>query len=388
MKYKVILFSGSRAEFGLSENLIKLLSNSKKIKCDLIIGGSHCIEKYSNSKDIIIQKHRPEYVLKYDNKKISVTNIFDQTYSQISKILDKRKYNLSLIVGDRYEILALAYNCFLRNIPICHIHGGEKTAGSMDDTVRHAISKLANLHFVANKRFKKRLIQLGEIKKNIHVVGGLGIDSLSKINLYSKYKLYKYLNINIDQKIILISLHPTNEHKEIIKKDLNQFFKFLKNITNYKKYYFIFSGTSSDINSDLIEPYILKFCRINNNTFYKKNFGHSLYSSLINHANIVIGNSSSGVIDTAYYKTASINVGTRQNGRPISSNTVNANFNLRSLTRSFNIINSKLFKKNLINTKSFYGKPGASKKILNIIEKKIPDIESKKLFIDINDKQK
>ncbi len=386
MKYRVIFFSGSRAEFGLSENLIKLLSNSKKIKCDLIIGGSHCIEKYGNTKDIIIHKHNPKYVLKYDKNKISVTEIFNQSYLQISKILDKRKYNLSLIVGDRYELLALAYNCFLRNIPICHIHGGEKTVGSMDDTVRHVISKLANLHFVANKRFKKRLIQLGEIKKNIFIVGGLGIDSLSKLNLYSKYNLYKNLNIKLDSKIILVSLHPTTDNKKNFKYDLNQFFTFLKNIANNKKYYFVFSGTSSDINSNLIEPYILKFCRVNNNTIYKKNFGHTLYSSLISHANIVIGNSSSGVIDTAYYKTASINVGTRQNGRPLSSNTINADFTVKSLTRSFKIINSKLFEKNLSNTTSYYGKPGASKKIFNIIEKKIPDIESKKLFIDLNDK--
>ena len=104
----------------------------------------------------------------------------------------------------------------------------EKTVGSMDDTIRHTLSKLSNLHFVANEEFKKRLIQLGEIKKNIYIVGGLGIDSLSKLNLYSKYDLYKNLNFNLSFKIVLISLHPTNDNKENFKKDLNQFFKFLK----------------------------------------------------------------------------------------------------------------------------------------------------------------
>lgn len=382
-KYNIVLFSGSRAEFGLSENLICNFYNSKKFNFDLIIGGSHCIKQYGNSKNNIIKKYKPKFVLKYEEKDTSVTNLYNQTHLQISKILNKNHYDLSILVGDRYEIFALAYNCFLRKIPICHIHGGEKTDGSMDDSIRHAISKFSNIHFVANKNFKNRLIQMGEIRKNIHIVGGLGIDSLSKIKLYSKAELYKKFNLNIRTKIILVSIHPTSENKIKFKNNLNQFFEFLKSISFNKEYYFFFSGSSSDINSNLIELFINKFCKNNANSFFKKNFGHKTYSSLIKNAYVVIGNSSSGVIDTSYFKTPSINIGSRQQGRPISENVISANFAKLSLIKAFRKIGSPSFQKNLSKTKSYYGKPGASKKIYNLIEKKISKISSSKIFVDI-----
>ena len=217
---KFAVFSGSRSEYGLLKSLLKNLSNSKKIHLDLIVSGSHLIEKFGNTIEEI--KNDKIKISKKINFKFKGRNI---NYKNLSKnasnlILNLNKYLLNkkpeglILLGDRYETFIAAVAGVISKIKIVHIHGGELTYGSRDDLYRHAITKMSNYHFVSTEVYKKRLIQIGENKKNIFKVGALCNENIKRLKLLNQKFLEKILKTNFYKKNILVSIHPNTESKK------------------------------------------------------------------------------------------------------------------------------------------------------------------------------
>jgi len=206
---KVGVFSGSRSEYGLLKELLKLLFKDTFFKTDFIVSGSHLSKKYGLSvKEILEDKISIKKKIVLDLKLSTAFDVcqnFSNINSKINKFFKTNKYDALILLGDRYESLAVAIAAYINRIPIVHIHGGEKTEDSLDDNYRHAISKFSNFHFVSHFTNKKRLIQLGEYPKSIKVVGGLGANSISKIKLINKKDLEKLLNIKFKYKVIVIN---------------------------------------------------------------------------------------------------------------------------------------------------------------------------------------
>ena len=188
MQNKICYISGARSEFGIISGLLKKLKKSRGLKLDVIFTGSHLSNFYGNTineaKNIGLKKFYKAKILKSNDTKIDTSNIISSSILKINKLLKKIKPKLVILVGDRYETFSAAIVAYNRGIPILHFHGGEKTLNSLDDNYRHSISKLSHYHFVSNKIYKKRLIQLGETPKNIFISGSLSLKNISKNNLF------------------------------------------------------------------------------------------------------------------------------------------------------------------------------------------------------------
>ncbi len=329
---KFSVFSGSRSEYGLLKSLLKKLETSKKVDLNLIVSGSHLLKGYGNTiKEIKNDKIKISKKINFKGVKMSHKNLSKNAINLImnlSNYLSVKRPDALILLGDRYETFIAAVAGVISKIKIIHIHGGELTFGSRDDLYRHAITKMSNYHFVSTEFYKKRLRQIGENKNNIFKVGALCNDHIEKIKVINKNSLEKTLKTNFFNKNILVSIHPNTQSK---KKNIIEINKIFKSFSKFKNYKFFFSAPNSDENSEDIISKIKIFCRKNKNTFYKASFGHELFLRLIKKCDLVIGNSSSGIIEAPLLGTPSINIGDRQKGRVKAGNTYDCKVNHKKI---------------------------------------------------------
>ena len=373
---KVLFITSSRADYGLLREVI-LETQSLNRETYLLVTGSHLSHEFGNTiKEI-----------KNDNvKKIIKRNILDQKFSEnkiseyisksiniTSEVIIKKKPDVIVILGDRYELLGSAIAAMILRIPIAHIHGGELTIGAYDDSIRHSITKLSHLHFPVHDVYKKRLIQLGENPKTIFNFGALGAHAMSKIKTLKKSEIEKILKIKLNKKIILATFHPVTLEKDMSKYYIKNLIRFLKKLKNY---IIIFTSPNFDSESNILRKEILSLEKKKDNIYFYKSLGSRIYISLMKISYLVIGNSSSGVLETPSFGVRTINIGDRQKGRIISGNIINCNYDVNSMSKAFN----KLKKKS---TKSY--NPFFKKKTPIKIAKKILDFKFtlKKQFFDI-----
>lgn len=378
---KICFVTGSRAEYGLIEKIIELFSKNKSFVTYLVVTGSHLNKKFGNTikdiskKNIIIKKIKLN--LNSDTKKMIYVNQHKLS-EEIHKFCEDVKPNCFVVLGDRFEIFSLCSFIQFLNIPIVHIHGGEKTSGSIDDQLRHCITKMSHLHFVANKEFQERLIQLGEFKKSTYIVGGLGIDKIDRMQLYTKQEICEKLQFNLNKKNILITLHPDTLEANNTIKMTNLICKL---VNKFKNFNFIITYPNFDIGHDYIIKKFKEISKKTQNVIFRKSLGDKLYLSALKYCDVIIGNSSSGFTEAPYFNTPVVNIGDRQKGRPISKNIKNAKINYLSIENKFKL---SLKKNKIVKSVNKYGKPGASNKIYKIIRKlNFKNINLKKEFYDI-----
>ena len=382
---KFSVFSGSRSEYGLLKSLIKKLNNSKNIDLDLIVSGSHLMEKFGNTiEEIKNDKIKISKKIKFEfkNKTINSKNLSENAsnlISSLSKYLIIKKPEALILLGDRYETFIAAVAGVVSKIKIVHIHGGELTCGSRDDLYRHAITKMSNYHFVSTEIYKKRLKQIGESQKNIFKVGALCNDNIKKLKILNQISLEKNLKTNFYKKNVLVSIHPNTKSKKKNIMEINEIFKsFLK----FKNCKFFFSAPNSDENSEDIIFKIKSFCNKNENAYYKASFGHELFLNLIKKCDLVIGNSSSGIIEVPLLGTPSINIGDRQKGRVRSEHTYDCKINHNKIIFLIKRILSKKKKKLNLQKNPYYGKD-VSNKVYNALKRINFNDLNNKYFRDI-----
>ena len=381
---KVCVVTGCRADYGLLKNLLLLIKKEKSLRLQLVVTGSHLSKKYGNTfKEII--KDNIEIINKIDLKlygdgTLSIAKSMSLGFSKFVKVYEKNKPDIVILLGDRYEIFTACSAASLCGVPIGHIHGGEVTLSSIDESFRHAISKMSHLHFTATQNYKKRVIQMGESPQNVFNVGGLGVDSIKKTPLYSKSVLEKKLNIKFLKKFILVTYHPETLKKnssELNVKHLLKALNFMKDTT------VIFTMPNSDIESLIIYRLIKKIVSKKKNYYLFKSLGQKKYYSCCRYSDFMIGNSSSGLLEMPSFKKFSINIGDRQLGRVKAKSVIDCKINtisiIKAIKYSLNPVN-KLKLKKVVNP---YGKGGASKKIIDILKNKRFDNLILKGFFDI-----
>ena len=385
VKKKIVIVTGSRADYYLLKNLIVCLNKNKKFKLHLIITGQHLSKNYGYSGRNIIKDFgkicHPININIGKTDSNSILNSISLGINKIGKFLRSRKPDLVILPGDRYEILSAGISSIFNDIKIAHIHGGEVTSGSIDDNIRHSITKFSNLHFVSTIDYKKRVIQLGEYPKNVFNVGSLGAENAKKIDLISKKKLEKKLSLKFNKFNFLVTINSFIEKKFSINELLNNTFKAIKMFRNTS---FIFTMPNSDLKSDYIKNRILKFCKKNKNSYAYKFMGTQKYLSCMKICDVVIGNSSSGILEAPTLKIPSINIGDRQKGRIQGNSVINSDCSFKKIYASIKKSLTTDFKKKLKKTKNPYYKKNTALNITKIIEKKI-DIKELRLkeFYDI-----
>jgi GDP/UDP-N,N'-diacetylbacillosamine 2-epimerase (hydrolysing) len=364
----ICFFTSSRAEYGILKNLIVRFKKNKKFKIYLVVTGSHLSEFFGNTiNEIKNDKIKIDKLINFKIKKNNPKEILENLsgiLKEFSHFYEKKKIDLLIVLGDRIELLPPVIASLLYKIPVCHIHGGEKTLSAIDDNVRHAISKLAFFHLVSTNEYKKRLIQLGEKKKNIFTIGSLMIDSYQRNFFLSREKIQEAILKPLKKVNFLVTIHPETHLSKI--ENIRNLKILLSVISKFSDYLFIFTATNSDILGIIYNDTIEKFVTKNSkNCLFIKSMGSSLYLSYANISNGVIGNSSSGIIEIPSLGVPTLNLGMRQAGRIASKSVINCNFDKNKIRR--NIRKMSFMKKCLY--KNPYYKKNSTSNAVEIIKK-------------------
>lgn len=338
---KILFITSSRADYGLLRNVI-LETQKLNPETYLMITGSHLSKEFgktiSEIKKDKIKKIIKKKILDDKFKEVNIPNYLTRSIRATSEIIKKLNPATLVILGDRYELLGSAMAATILRIPITHIHGGEVTSGAYDDSIRHSISKLSHLHFPIHEQYKKRLIQLGENPKTIFNYGSLGAYLTKNIKLFKKNELEKLYNIKLDKKVILVTFHPVTLEKNKSKFQILNLIKFLNTQNNN---IIIITAPNFDNETKIVKTEILNFTKKKKNVYFYNSLGNKGYVSFMKIAYLVVGNSSSGVLETPYFGTKTINIGNRQKGRIISDNIINADYKFKSIHKAFLKIKKK-----------------------------------------------
>ena len=334
---KILTVTGSRSEYDLLYPLLKNLNNHKKIILNILCCGAHLNKDYGQTINYIKKDKFQNIILlktiknKTNNKKDTFES-YKYLSDKVGKIILDKKINLILLLGDRYEAHSSATAAFFLNIPIVHISGGDTSYGSMDEYFRNSISLMSDLHFAKTKIHKDKLLNFGINKKKIYVTG-----SLSTENYVDKF----YNKFIIDKPFALVTFHPVTN--SINKKD-NEIDNLFKNIKLHKNLNFLITASNHDTGGNEINIKIKKFVKFNKNTKFIHNLGRDLYYQAMNECEFMIGNSSSGIIESMIYRKPSINILPRQLGRQSNKNVINCNNNFNEIKVSITKAISKKFK--------------------------------------------
>ena len=382
IKKKICVITGSRAEYGLLYWLINEIKSDQDLDLKLIVTGMHLSAKFGLTYVEIENEFKIEK--KIDIKLSSDTCIGVANSMSIAQKLFLKTFleiepDIVVVLGDRYEIFSAAIAAMITKIPIAHIHGGEITEGSLDDCMRHCITKMSFLHFVASEEYYKRVIQLGECPSRVFNVGGLGVENVKKLKLLSRGDFEKSIKFKLNKKNILITFHPVTLENNTSKKSFQELLNAIECLSDTN---IIFTKTNSDIDGKVINEMIDKFTKLNPKTSIGfKSLGHLRYLSALQFVDIVLGNSSSGLMEAPSFKIATINIGTRQKGRIRASSVIDCKPKKKYIKEAIERAYSKQFQKSLKNAKNPYDKGSSSKKIVNILKNfQIPKILTKEFF--------
>ena len=386
MLRKICVVTGTRAEYGLLKFLMEEIKNSESFEMQLVVTGSHLSERHGYTVNEIINdgfKINSLLDIKLVNDgNHAVCNSTAKCIQLFSKTLDKLKPDLIIVLGDRYELLAVVTASMIHRVPIAHIHGGEITEGAFDDGIRHSITKLSQLHFVASNEYKKRVIQLGENPDFVFNVGGLGVDAIKKIKLLSKKELEDSLKIKFWEKNLLITYHPlTIPIKENSKFEISQ---LLNGLSKFEDTLQIFTMPNADPGNIGIFNTIHEYVEENENVYAFESLGQLRYLSCLAYIDAVIGNSSSGILEVPSFKKGTINIGDRQKGRLFADSVISCSNKSFDIEEAIKKIYKYDFKVTLKDTTNPYGEGGASKKIKEIIEEIDFEKLQRKHFFNIN----
>jgi len=360
---KIIYISGSRADFGLMKSTLSLIHKEKSLSLKIVATGTHLLERYgktiSDIEDEGLEIINKVHVSLSGSSGYEMAIAVSDQIKNFSDILQSARPDLVLLLGDRGEMLAAAIAAVHLGIPIVHIHGGE-ISGTIDESFRHAITKLSHYHFCSTEAAANRLRNMGEKNDYIFVVGAPGIDEIKTIEPISRKELLNKFNIDAIKPFFLMLYHPVHQESEDSDKQIeiimNGLLKFNTQI--------IALAPNSDSGGKLILSSLDKYKeqkKIHLITHLKR----SEYLSLLSEAEVFIGNSSSGIIESASTGTPFVNIGSRQSYRERSNNTIDARLNSKEIYES--VIVAKNMNKQSF--KNIYGMGDSGKKIVNLLKK-------------------
>lgn len=388
MKRKICVVTGTRAEYGLLNWLMKEIKQDPELKLQIIATGMHLSPEFGLTykqieKDGFVIDEKVEMLLSGDTPGAIIKSLGLGTIG-FSDALNRLKPDILILLGDRYEILAAAQAAMIFRIPIAHIHGGELTEGLIDEAIRHSITKMAQIHFTAADIYRKRVIQMGENPNFVFNYGAPGIDNILRMGLLTREQLQDELGIDFSKKVFIITFHPVTLEEGTAEE---QFKELLSALTSLPEAQLIFTKANSDtegrVINDLIEEYV---SQNKNRAKAYISLGQKRYFSCLKYSSLVLGNSSSGLIEAPLFKIPTLNIGDRQKGRLKASSVIDCKPTENEIIQGISYSQSVEFKKILDGTVSLYGSGNTSKRIKeklkeininNIVRKSFFDLDVK-----------
>lgn len=367
---KICVVTGSRAEYGLLSNLMRMIKEEAEFTLQVIATNMHLSPEFGNTyieieRDGFTIDRRLEMLLSSDTAN-GTTKSVGLAFIGFADAYEELKPDLILVLGDRYEILAAVSSALFYKIPVGHLHGGEITEGSYDDSMRHAITKMSHLHFTSTEEYRDRVIQLGEDPDTVFNVGALGIDNILHMKLLSKQELEDSINFKIGEKCVLVTFHPTTLEHHSSEKQIQNLLEVLKDLESLR---IIFTLPNSDADSHIIIEKINEFVKANKDrSIAFASLGQVRYLSALQYVEAVIGNSSSGIIEVPSFNVPSLNIGNRQRGRLKASTVVNCEPIYEDIKEKLSLILSPPFKAGIISNENPYQKKNTAFEILSILK--------------------
>jgi len=360
--------TGSRAEFGLMRWLMDAIRTSPDMELQVVATGSHLSPEFGLTYREIEQAgfvidRRVEMLVSSDTHSAIVKSM-GLGLIGFADALDGLDPDLVVVLGDRFEILAAATAAMILQKPLAHIHGGEKTEGAFDDSIRHAITKLSHLHFVANEEYRQRVIQLGEDPLRVHLVGALGLDGLLKAQLMSKSDVEKSLDFSLGERSLLVTYHPETLSPGMAEHQMQHLLDALDMQDDAQ---IVFTLPNADPEGRKIASMIEAFVANRPNARAYPSLGQLRYLSLVACVDAVIGNSSSGIIEVPSLKKPTVNIGDRQKGRLRAASVIDSGPDLEDIIEAIARSRAPEFVDALQTISNPYGFGGASDAIAAII---------------------
>ncbi len=382
---KICVVTGTRAEYGLLSRLMRLIDESEDCQLQVVATNMHLLPEYGNTYQEI---EKDGFRI---DAKVLMRKPSDDTYGVIASMSEEMNGmnealcelcpDMVVILGDRYEMLVVATVAMLQRIPIAHIHGGEISEGAVDDSIRHAITKMSSLHFASTEEYRKRIIQLGEQPERVFYVGAIGVENLKEIPLMSKSELEESLGFKIEGDTILVTYHPATLGDRTPADDIADFLDALHEMSHVRV---IFTMPNSDQGGDAIKRAIEEFCE-NHSDRYKRfaSLGMRRYLSVMRYVAAVVGNSSSGLIEVPSAHIPTLNIGDRQKGRTRGVSVVDVESDKASIIAGLREVLSPDFRAFCKVATNPYEKEGTAESIFQVISTYPLEVLGRKSFYNL-----
>ena len=373
---KVAVFTSIRSEYGLLSPLLEKFKQHDSFKLELIVGGAHLVKEYGQTvtfieaDDIPIACKLP--FLFGDEEKDVLTRSLASLQQQIGKYFSENKPDILVVLGDRIELLPVVLAATLNKIPIAHISGGETTEGAIDNQVRHALTKLSHIHFPATKIYAKNIISMGEEPWRVCVSGEPGLDLIDRINYIDKVDLYAQLGLDEKKPVVLVTFHPETISNKITPQLVSSVCKALI----YREYQVLATAANFDEGGPEINRVYESFVS-QKMISYQKSLGQLRYYSMLKYAAMMVGNSSSGLVEAQSFNLPVLNIGDRQKGRLAGLNVIHVPADFHSIERGIQVALSVEFKKQYFDQPNIYGDGQACNRIISYLEQ----VEWQKLLV-------
>ena len=382
---KICIITGTRAESGLLRWVMQGIQDDPELTLQIIATGMHLSPEFGLTYQAIEQDgfkiDRKVEMLTSSDTPVGIAKSMGLGLIGFADALNELKPDLILVLGDRFEIFSAVSAALIARIPVAHLHGGEATEGLIDEAIRHAITKMSHLHFVAAEAYRQRVIQLGEQPDRVFLVGGLGIDNIKRLQLLDRSALEASLDFNLGHKNLLITFHPVTLESATA---ADQMAELLAALAVLKDTTLIFTLPNADTDGRALIKMVEQFVAQHANARAYTSLGQLRYLSCVAQIDGVVGNSSSGLAEVPSFKKGTINIGDRQRGRLQASSIINCEPNRESIAAALRKLYSVDFQVGLSRVINPYGEGGASTAIISEIKSAALDGLLKKRFYDLN----
>ena len=377
----VCVISGSRAEYGLLRWVMQGLKDSNSCNLQVVATGMHLSPEFGSTwktieEDGFTLDGKVEMLLSSDTA-VGVTKSMGLGIMGVADVYSKLSPDLVVLLGDRFEILAAASAALIAGIPIAHLHGGEVTEGAYDDAIRHAITKMAQLHFTAAEPYRSRVIQMGEDPTRVWCVGGFGLDGLVRLDRMSRKDLEASLNFNLGARSLMVTFHPETASGVSPAAQMTELLAALHETDAQ----LIFTMPNADNDGRELFTMINEFVACHpGRACAHTSLGQRRYLSALAEVDGIVGNSSSGLIEAPAFSKGTVNIGTRQDGRLRAASVIDCAANRVAITEAIALLSDPGFKAGLAEMVNPYGHGGASERTVAVIEDWQPGHKPKPFF--------
>lgn len=368
---KICVVTATRAEYGLLKCLLDDISNDPQLELQIICTGSHLSPEFGYTKQQIIDDgfrlNKQIEILLSSDTPVGVSKSMGLAQISFAEAFEELRPDLVMVLGDRFELIPIVSAANIARIPVAHLNGGELTEGALDELIRHAITKLSQLHFTAMEEYSRRVIQMGESPDRVFNIGEVGLDNIQRINLLSKSAFEETIGVKLKNKNLLFTYHPeTTQAVDEIKADFSH---ILAALDTLDECLIIFTKANADVGGRLINKMIDQYVADNKDKAVAfTSLGRLRYLSALQYVDAVIGNSSSGIVEAPSFRTASINIGSRQKGRVRAESTIDVEVNKLQIVDAIATIYTDAFQERLQTVINPYGQGNSSQRLVSIIK--------------------